>query len=93
MRFTILPLLLAAIVLALCACDTGGIPPGADCAAHSDCRLVATCCDCLALPPGEEPPDCEIPECIVDECMGWFGTSNVIAVCNEEAVCEVQPGE
>jgi len=88
-------MLAAAIAaFALCTgplgCATEDLPDGAECRVAEDCRLVRNCCYCMALPEGEQAPTCDIQDCLVDECMGWFGTSEVVVVC-DLGVCDVQP--
>ena len=90
---TFVSLASAVAVLALVGCPAGGdddVEGGEECRTADDCRLVHDCCHCDAIPSDDTPPPCDVDDCLVDECMGWFGTGDVIVVCDLGA-CDVQP--
>jgi hypothetical protein len=72
--------------------DTSGTEtgpgPGDACVTEADCVVVDDCCNCLAIPADEEPPECDIMACLQSTCMAM--SVPPIAVC-ELGHCELAP--
>ncbi len=56
------------------------VPDEPECETHEECQIVNDCCNCLAIPADEAPPECTLPECFAPSCTA-HGVDSLEAVC------------
>ncbi len=71
------------------ASDTSGTLENT-CVSAADCALNEDCCNCVALPLGQEPPTCDLPECAATPCVGDFGLFDPQPICSV-GTCQLAP--